>query len=106
MSDDVRMSDASYVSIPLKNLIGLIVAICSGLYAYFTINQRLQILENTSTNLEEDIEVNSTWIDNWESSGVLPLDKEQNLFIERLKEDVKDLRLEMKEIKKELNKKE
>ena len=35
MSDDVRMSDASYVSIPLKNLIGLSVAICSGLYAYF-----------------------------------------------------------------------
>lgn len=106
MSDDVRMSDASYVSIPLKNLIGLIVAICSGLYAYFTINQRLQTLENSTINLEKDIDANSIWIDEWESGGMLPLDKEQNLFIERLKEDVKDLRLEMKEMKKELNKKE
>tara|TARA_E500000081_G_scaffold153763_1_gene188891 strand:- start:172 stop:492 length:321 start_codon:yes stop_codon:yes gene_type:complete len=103
MADDVRMSDASYVSIPLKNLIGLIVAICTGLYAFFNINQRLTIIENALENHMDYIQENKTWIQDWETGGMLPLDKEQNLYIERLQEDVQDLRLEQKEIKGQLS---
>ena len=103
MADDVRMSDASYVSIPLKNLIGLIVAICTGLYAFFNTNQRLTIIENALENHMDYIQENKTWIQDWETGGMLPLDKEQNLYIERLQEDVQDLRLEQKEIKGQLS---
>jgi hypothetical protein len=99
----VKINDQSEISIPLRNLIALVAAATVSTYAYFGIIERLNTLEGEVERAWGEIKENDTWIEEWESSGILPLDREQNLYIERLKEDVNDMRLEIKELKKSNN---
>ena len=83
----MKVSENTSVDMPLKNLISIIGAVAIGVWAYFGIIERLNTLEGEVERAWGEIKENDTWIEEWESSGILPLDREQNLYIERLKED-------------------
>ena len=67
MSDNpLKVSEETSVSIPLKNLIGILVATTLGATAYMTISHDIADLKNMQVLMIEEIEENDNWIDNFE----------------------------------------
>ena len=84
-----KISEASEIQIPLKNLIGIVLVAVVGTTSYFSILERINNLENEITNISVTVLGNETWIDEWETSGILPLDRIQNMQIALLEEQMK-----------------
>ena len=78
------LNDSTVLSIPLRNLIAIIVAVAVAVIGYFEIDERIMMLEHETDRIQLDVETNADWIDNWESDCILPLDVEQNMKIEHL----------------------
>ena len=78
------LNDSTVLSIPLRNLIAIIVAVAVAVIGYFEIDERIMMLEHETDRIQIDVETNADWIDNWESDGILPLDVEQNMKIQHL----------------------
>lgn len=51
----MKINDNTTVSLPVRNLIALIFIICSGLYGFFQIQERLNILETSKQLMEADL---------------------------------------------------
>jgi len=85
-----KISEASEIQIPLKNLIGIVLVAVIGTTSYFSILERINNLENDITNITVTVLGNENWITEWQTSGILPLDQIQNLQISLLQEDVKE----------------
>ena len=49
-------------------------------------------IENRLTTIEKDVNANYEWRDNWENSGILPLDVSQNEKIAYLEKEIERLR--------------
>jgi hypothetical protein len=79
-----ELNDSTVLSIPLRNLIAIIVAVAVAVIGYFEIDERITMLEHDASRIQIDVESNADWIQNWESDGILPLDVEQNMKIEHL----------------------
>ena len=60
-----RLNEGSEFSIPLKNLIGLILFTGVSVWGYFGIIERLAFLEHEQEMHWEEISENDTWIDEW-----------------------------------------
>jgi hypothetical protein len=63
---EVKMSDDTTISIPLRNLISIIVGVSVSTWAYYGIIERLNAIESQSTYMLEEIEENDTWIDDFQ----------------------------------------
>ena len=93
MTDDVvALSDKTNVGMPIRNLIGLISAVCLGAWGFFGIQERLNKVETNYILMQADVVKNSTFSRDWplRKAGSLPQDSEQNMLIEalsRLQED-------------------
>ena len=88
-----KISEASEIQIPLKNLIGIVLFAVIGTTSYFSILERINNLENDIGNITVTVIANENWISEWQTSGILPLDQIQNLQISLLQEDVKEQKL-------------
>ena len=86
MTDDVSLSDKTSVGMPIRNLIGLIGAVCVGAWAFFGIQERLNIVETNQILMSADVTKNSTFTEKWPRGelGALPADAEQFMLIEHL----------------------
>ena len=51
----MKISENTNIGLPIKNLLGLIFFICTGLYACFTIQERLNKLETADTLFQADL---------------------------------------------------
>ena len=51
----MKLSENTNIGLPIKNLIAIIFFICTGLYAFFTIQERLNKLETADTLMESDL---------------------------------------------------
>jgi len=60
-----KLNEGSEFTIPLKNLIGLIVFTGLSVWGYFGIIERLAFLEHEQEMHWEEIQENDDWIDNW-----------------------------------------
>jgi hypothetical protein len=60
-----KISESSEVTVPLKNLLSLVVATAISVWAYFGIMERLTSIERTLETHWEEIEENDNWIDDW-----------------------------------------
>jgi hypothetical protein len=60
-----KISESSEVTVPLKNLLSLVVATAISVWAYFGIMERLTSIERTLETHWEEIEENDNWIDEW-----------------------------------------
>jgi biopolymer transport protein ExbB/TolQ len=78
----MKINDNTNLSLPIRNLIALIFIICSGLFAYFNIVERLNNLETADKLQQQDL---------LEASKQLPVDQEQFMLLEHLAEQVEKL---------------
>ena len=108
MKNRLDISDSTAVSMPMKNLLAIIAAVCVGVWAYFGVLERLTSLEtkaqlaekdltqmdeqhkNALSTVEErltaDLEKNTEFRIKWPRGemGSLPADSEQFMLIEHI----------------------
>ena len=66
MTEDLKLSDNSNISIPLRNLISMIALTGLSVWLYFGITERLTFLEHQMDMLTIEVEENDSWIDEWQ----------------------------------------
>ena len=65
-SKDFKMSDSTNISIPLRNLISILVGVSVSTWAYYGIIERLNAIESQNIYMLEEIEENDNWIDEFQ----------------------------------------
>jgi hypothetical protein len=80
----LKVSENTNVQLPLRNLISIIGAVAVGVWAYFGIIERLNIIETNGKLMLADLEKNTEFRIKWPRGemGSLPADSEQFLLIE------------------------
>ena len=86
----MKVSSNTSVSMPIKNMIGIIAAVSAGIFAYTELTARLTSLE-TSRELHQ--------ADLLKKSEQLPTDQEQFILLEHIAGQVEDLNEEIKEMR-------
>ena len=78
------LSDKTEIGLPLKNLLGLLGAVATAVWAYFGIIERLNNIETNGKLMITDVEKNTEFRIKWPRGemGSLPADSEQFLLIE------------------------
>ena len=51
----MKINDNTQISLPVRNLLALIFIICTGLYGFFSIQERLSKLETADTLFQADL---------------------------------------------------
>ncbi len=80
--DEMKISENTSVSMPVKNMIGIVVAVAMGVFAYTEVTSRLTSLETSRELFQADL---------LKKSEQLPTDQEQFMLIESLFGDVEKL---------------
>ena len=88
MKDQVSLSDKTKLSMPIANLIGLIMIVASAVFMYSEITGRLTSLETSRELFESDLLKKSTQ---------LPTDQEQYMLLEHLAGEVENIQEELEE---------
>ena len=78
----MKISENTSVSMPMKNMIGIVVAVAMGVFAYTEVTSRLTSLETSRELFENDL---------LKKSQQVPTDQEQFMLIESLFGDVEIL---------------
>jgi TolA-binding protein len=91
----MKLSDRTAISMPMRNLIGIITAVSVGVWAFFGIQEKLN---KHSTKLEimgKDLVMNTEFRIKWPRGllGSLPADSEQFMLIEELYKQIDKLQL-------------
>ena len=97
MKNRLDISDSTAISMPMKNLIAIVIAVATGVWAYFGVLERITMLETRSTlaekdlnqhveRIELDLNANTEFRIKWPRGemGSLPADSEQYMLIEDL----------------------
>jgi len=87
-----KLNDTSEFTIPLKNLLGLIVGTAVAVWAYFGIMERLAFVENDIATMYIEVEENDDWIDEWKP----PASVQENI------KRVRDIELQLVEMQLKL----
>jgi len=88
------LNDSTDVTIPIRNLIAMVAATSIATMAYFGIQERLNTLEHSLDKSQIEIERNTEFRILWPRGelGSLPDDARQDMLIEGVQMDVRDLR--------------
>jgi len=78
----MKISENTSVAMPVKNMIGIVVAVAMGVFAYTEVTARLTSLETSRELFQADL---------LKKSEQLPTDQEQYMLIESLFGDVEKL---------------
>ena len=78
----MKVSEKTNVSMPIKNMIGIVVAVAMGVFAYTEVTARLTSLETSRELFQADL---------LKKSEQLPTDQEQYMLLEALFSDVEKL---------------
>jgi len=109
-----RVSENTELAIPVKNIIGMLIAVAMGTAAYYSSMERINKLEHRLAMLEMDITANSEFRTRWPRGelGSLPADARQDLLIDSLQtaaerldkrlERVDDLQVRVKLVEQKL----
>ena len=89
-----RVSEDTNLTIPLKNILGMIALTAVATMAYFTIESRLTALEHNVEMTDIEIKANSEFRILWPRGqlGALPADARQDMLLEGLERDLNELR--------------
>ena len=82
MKNSMNISDNTSVAMPIKNMIGLVVGISMGIFAYTELTARLTSLETSRQLFNADL---------LKKSEQLPTDQEQYMLLETVFSDVEKL---------------
>jgi len=88
------VSEDTNLTIPLKNILGMIALTAVATMAYFTIESRLTALEHNIEMTDIEIKANSEFRILWPRGqlGSLPADARQDMLLEGLERDLHELR--------------
>ena len=56
MANKLDISDQTAISMPMRNLISIVIAVAVGVWAYFGVLERITMLETKSTLAEKDLQ--------------------------------------------------
>ena len=112
MTKPVSVDDNTAVAMPIRNMLAIIAAVAVGVWSYFGIVERLNILETKNTLLEKDLdqaiemlntdlEKNTEFRIKWPRGemGSLPADSEQFMLIEDLYNSVEKIEKHLEDMK-------
>ena len=93
----MKLSDSTSISMPARNLISIVAAVCIGDWAFFGIQERLNRLETRVTLSEADLTKNTEFRIKWPRGelGSLPADAQQDLLIEFMAQQQEGMAEEM-----------
>ena len=96
---NMRVSDNTAISMPMRNLLSILAAVAVGVWAYFGVIERITSIENDNVLMKKDLDQAVEFSIKWPRGelGSLPADSEQFLLIESLLGDVEYIQLEIKE---------
>lgn len=96
----VQVNDSTDITIPIRNLIAMVVTTSIATMAYFSIQERLNTLEHSLDKSQMEIERNTEFRILWPRGemGALPDDARQDMLIESVQMDVQDLRAIQKDV--------
>ena len=89
-----EISENTNLTIPLKNILGMIAFTAIATMAYFSIESRLTALEHNVDMTDVEIKSNSEFRILWPRGqlGSLPADARQDMLLESLDRDISELR--------------
>ncbi len=76
------LSEKTEIGLPIKNLLGLLGAVATAVWAYFGILERLNTIETRQTLFEADLV---------KAADQTPVDQEQYMLLEFVSEQVEDI---------------
>ena len=102
--DRLDISDNTAISMPVRNMLAIIVAVAVGVWAYFGVLERITMLETKTVLAEKDLNAHVERLENdltkntefrikWPRGemGALPADGEQFMLIEDLYKSVEKI---------------
>jgi len=98
-SNDIRLSEDTGVSLPLKNLIGLVGAVAIAVWTYFGIVEKLNEHNTRIEIMEKDLDLNTDFRIKWPRGllGSLPADSEQFMLIENAYKDLEKIKSQLED---------
>ena len=82
----MKVSENTSVAMPIKNMIGIVVAVAMGIFAFTELTSRLTSLETSRELFESDL---------LKKSEQVPTDQEQFMLLEHLATQIENLQEEM-----------
>jgi len=94
-----KLNENTELSMPIRNLIALLIAATVGTWAYFGVIERLNTIENKIILMETDLGMNTEFRIKWPRGemGSLPADSEQFMLITHLSEQLEKLQEQIDE---------
>ena len=93
MTDATRLNESSEITIPVRNLIALILATGIAVTGYFRLTERLSFVERNVELMNVQVESNSEFRVLWPRGqlGSLPADASQDMRLAHLEDAVEEL---------------
>ena len=92
----MKLSDATQISLPARNLLAILAAVAVGTMSYFSIIERLNSIESDLRLIHKDLEAANTFIDSVPKGGMVsPQVQELYMLVEYLGENVDKLKEQM-----------
>ena len=90
---NLKVSDASVISIPLRNLVAIIIGVSVAVSGYFALTQRLDMIEKDTEIMRVFVDQNSEFRVKWPRGelGALPDDAEQNMRLNYMENQLEKL---------------
>ena len=90
---NLKVSDNSVISIPLRNLVAIIIAVSIAVSGYFALTQRLDMIEKDTEIMRVFVDQNSEFRVKWPRGelGALPDDAEQNMRLDHMEKVIDKL---------------
>ena len=92
----MKLSDATQISLPARNLLAILAAVAVGTMSYFSIIERLNTIETKIQLMEKDLEAANNFIDGVPKGDMVsPQVQELYMLVEYLGENVDKLKEQM-----------
>ena len=90
---NLKVSDTSIISIPLRNLVAIIIGVSVAVSGYFALTQRLDMIEKDTEIMRVFVDQNSEFRVKWPRGelGSLPDDAEQNMRLNHMEKQLEKL---------------
>ena len=94
----MKLSDATQISLPARNLLAILAAVAIGTMSFFSIQERLNTIETKIQLMEKDLEAANTFIDGVPKGDMVsPQVQELYMLVEYLSGNVDKLKAQMEE---------
>ena len=94
----MKLSDATQISLPARNLLAILAAVAIGTMSFFSIQERLNTIETKIQLMEKDLEAANNFIEGVPKGDMVsPQVQELYMLVEYLSGNVDKLKAQMEE---------